>query len=1178
MERHEFRYYAFISYSRKDEKWAKWLQKRLETYRLPAIIRKENDSVPQHIRPVFRDKTDIGVGKIAETLKNELEESRNLIVICSPNSAKSEWVNREVEYYKELGREDRIIPLIIKGTPDSKTPENKCYPPALSEDFLGSSIEELGEDKAFVKVVASMLQLKFDQLWNRHHRMRERKKLVKRLVLAFSFVALLATGYFLWDYYAPHEVYYSDYVERYGIPEGIRELSSEEFSHREGSYRFIYRKGLLRRLTRVNSAGMLREHHDSEHMEHPNDMKLYYTLENTLDYADYLNRNGKILFRKDYNPKLNAVTFRHADEYNTEFSLSGRTTQTFNYSFATNKSNKGQITRHLITYDDDGFVSRIEYAKYQNNPATDADGIHGHIYKRDEKGRTVEVQYFGINGKPKNNKVGLGMKRYGYNENDDWVFVSYHNKNGQLSHDDIGISSCKLFYDKWGNRIKELYYDQNDQPIYRRDMFIAGMEYEFSDSGFLTKVSYVGLDGKNCISIYGNAYITSSFDENGNETLRSLFNLEDEPVLSNEGNAKLEMKYNEVGNVTEAWYYGINDSLCFNKNGIAGETYSYDSLGNMVKYRTYGIDKKLCLKVDQIAGYNAKFDDRSNLIEMVNIGADNQPTSGNTIYTSWRAVFDNRGNQTEVSYHDSIGNLCFSTDDIAGWKSVYDDMGNETERNYFCLQTEACRGNISYAGWKAKYDDQGNELELIYHDENNRPVVSKDGYSGWRSSFDERGNNVETVYLNEMLEPTKDFLISRQAFDENDNEIQKLYFNEKRQPAYTVGGYAGWKAEFDERNNLTKKIFLDTAQNPVICDYGYASYISKYDSRNNEIEISYFGKTGEPVLNTSKVHRTVKEYDAVGNMVYEANFGINGEEVLDYSAIHAKRKKYDQFGREINITAYGLNGSFVPYENGCVQKRYEYDNFGNILKVSYHDENGDLKVCSQGFAVMKNKINHRSQILEQQFFDASGNPVLYEGYHRYQRIFDKKGNITDVFYYGLDNQLRKDAYAHEKQTFDAAGRLVKGLYFDHNEKPCNYSTEWAFTKILFKYNTAGKLAFKEYYKLNGELLAMLDGNNKRVYTKAEICDYIRSITVPQVIVTGLEFVGRQCDGRNAMYHWKLQEWVLSTMSDQQIQEVKESIHQIALSYNYVTDLLSIQSKVSLKITDAEGADFAVMNL
>ena len=85
----EYTYYAFISYSHKDEKWAKWLQQKLEHYRLPTVIRKESGKVlPKRIAPVFLDATDLTVGKLNDNLHRELENSRFLIVTCSPNSAK----------------------------------------------------------------------------------------------------------------------------------------------------------------------------------------------------------------------------------------------------------------------------------------------------------------------------------------------------------------------------------------------------------------------------------------------------------------------------------------------------------------------------------------------------------------------------------------------------------------------------------------------------------------------------------------------------------------------------------------------------------------------------------------------------------------------------------------------------------------------------------------------------------------------------------------------------------------------------------------------------------------------------------------------------------------------------------------------------------------------------------
>ena len=39
-EKKQYSYYAFISYKREDEHWAKWLQNQLETYHIPSVIRK----------------------------------------------------------------------------------------------------------------------------------------------------------------------------------------------------------------------------------------------------------------------------------------------------------------------------------------------------------------------------------------------------------------------------------------------------------------------------------------------------------------------------------------------------------------------------------------------------------------------------------------------------------------------------------------------------------------------------------------------------------------------------------------------------------------------------------------------------------------------------------------------------------------------------------------------------------------------------------------------------------------------------------------------------------------------------------------------------------------------------------------------------------------------------------
>ena len=177
----EKEYFAFISYQRKDEEWADRLRSKLEHYRLPSSVRKQDASLPKEIRPIFRDALELAGGVLAKEIETALQQSKFLIVICSPNSAKSPWVNKEIQTFIDLGREDRIIPFIIDGTPFSDDEKTECFPPALrslkgEKELLGINIKEINRDAACIKVIARMFGLKFDSLWQRFEREQRFKK------------------------------------------------------------------------------------------------------------------------------------------------------------------------------------------------------------------------------------------------------------------------------------------------------------------------------------------------------------------------------------------------------------------------------------------------------------------------------------------------------------------------------------------------------------------------------------------------------------------------------------------------------------------------------------------------------------------------------------------------------------------------------------------------------------------------------------------------------------------------------------------------------------------------------------------------------------------------------------------------------------------------------------------
>jgi tetratricopeptide (TPR) repeat protein len=194
----QFKYRAFISYSHADEKWARWLHRSLETYRIPKHLIGQKTTmgpVPAKLAPVFRDREELASATdLGAKLTEALQGSACQIIICSKAAARSHWVNEEILAYKRLGRSDRIFSLIVDGEPyASETPgqeEEECFPHALRFQ-IGSDGEittdpaepiaadarhgKDGKAHAKIKLIAGILGVGFDDLRQRELQRRNRR-------------------------------------------------------------------------------------------------------------------------------------------------------------------------------------------------------------------------------------------------------------------------------------------------------------------------------------------------------------------------------------------------------------------------------------------------------------------------------------------------------------------------------------------------------------------------------------------------------------------------------------------------------------------------------------------------------------------------------------------------------------------------------------------------------------------------------------------------------------------------------------------------------------------------------------------------------------------------------------------------------------------------------------------
>ncbi|MET0544671.1 MAG: toll/interleukin-1 receptor domain-containing protein, partial [Caulobacterales bacterium] len=195
---------AFISYSHKDEAFARWLHRALETYQPPKGLLAP-DASKKPASPIFRDADELSASSdLTSEIRDALDRSSALVVICSPNAVHSKWVTREIEYFRETGKADRIFPIIADGEPNAAAADLECLPEllrsredgheALAADARGAAAQKRN---AMLKLVAGLLGLSLGELIDRdaQHRRKRRMQVAIGAGIIATIVGVLTTAW-----------------------------------------------------------------------------------------------------------------------------------------------------------------------------------------------------------------------------------------------------------------------------------------------------------------------------------------------------------------------------------------------------------------------------------------------------------------------------------------------------------------------------------------------------------------------------------------------------------------------------------------------------------------------------------------------------------------------------------------------------------------------------------------------------------------------------------------------------------------------------------------------------------------------------------------------------------------------------------------------------------------------
>ena len=1072
----KYRYYAFISYNHRDEREAKWLQRQLEHYRLPSVARKEIGEDIK-IRPVFRYAVNLSLGDLRRQVKEELDASKFLIVICSPNSAQpniegKHWVNDEVTHFIEAGRVDDIIPVIVDGEPNVGG-ERECFPPALrNREIAGANIAKgtrSERHRDFLKVVAKLLGILPDQLI-RHTEQEERQAKI-RFWLKLLPLAILAAvgGLFAYDATRTVKNYYADYVDSYGLPEGIFRLGRADIMHRDVRYCFEYRGfqlgnsphadsadwciwrlfGLRRKLVRVVQAD---SHGKPFEFEHPVCGKRPLIQDFTYDHERRLceirhvryngnKRNaslekasspGKRIELSNVDGVVNGLLefFTGEGRLGKSYAMSSMVQPEVSFMRA-----NSEITQHTIRRDKKGRVVQELFRNSSGDSIPNGDGIYGFSYEYDDVGRqTAKWNLFrrGDAFERWVNKRGVAGCKFEY-EGRNVRRITYVDSKERLVVGPHGWMVCRREFDTLDNITHLWYEDENGKKAFGESGY-AELRNEYDDKGNMTRASYFGVDGKPALCAEGYAEKRLELDSRGDLTKVSYFGVDGKPTLNKVGFAEIRTERDSRGNLTKVSCFGVDGKPTPYENGVVEIRWEYDSRGNETKQSNFGVDGKPALDKDGFAEIRWEHDSRGNKMREACFGVDGKLALCAEGYAEKRWERDSRGNTTKVSYFGVDGKPTLDKDGFAEIRWELDSRGNLTKVSYFGVDGKPTLDKDGVAEMRAEYDARGNETKQSFFGVDGESKASKDiGVAEIRLEYDRQGRLIRISFFDAEGKPQRCSLTLccaevRIEYDKRGNKIKESYFGVDGKPMAAhykvrintnVFGNKLNTAVFDAIESGKKKGFAvvtggkvmesssdDNGMLAVEVD-GIAESRTEYDDRGNRTRVSTWGIDGKPVANSFGVAEYRQEYDARGNVTKVSNFGPDGKPVPGETGVFEVRSEYDSRGNKMRDMGFGPDGELALAEDGVAENRYEYDARGNVTKVSNFGLDGKPTANKDG---------------------------VFE--ERYEYGPDGKAKKRSLMYAVAGvKSTREDGIAEERVEFDGQGNVTKMSYFDIDGNP-----------------------------------------------------------------------------------------------------------------------------------------------
>lgn len=977
------KYIAFISYNHEDEKWAKWLRHKLEYYHLPTALKKENPHLPPKLRPVFQDKVELASGKLKDEIIRSLDASQNLIVICSPRSAGSMWVSDEAQHFIDSNRGNKIIPFIIEGTPNSANPKNECYPKSLRElkgnkELLGINVNENGRQAAAIKVIASILNVRFDSLWQRH----KRKQIRNRIIYSFLSVLVIFFGIFAFNYFKTSKEYYTSYEICKGMPVGIDKINDDsELKSKMRHYVFESSRGKLRTVYCANPFGCLESGQSSWSQFKSDKLVLNYEGDRLSSITIY-NANNSPQYKYVYSEDYTKVDIKDIGSGDGTSAMRSSSSTMESLGFSNNfdintvfDNTKSQVSRYVYEYDQYGFIKKILFKRYNGSNETgyDENGISGVEFSRDSIHRVTKKLYLSENGQYTIDKMGCAGSEYKYNTQGDVIYERFFNEKNENQLSDFGYAISTQRYNNGefigshygvdgkpimnqanfhkiktkikGDTVFTYYYDIYNQPTY---MFFKSKNFGFyhlqksvyNKKGKCIEIMHYDTEEKPCYNSLQYHKQVLEYDDNGRNTRIIFYNTKDERQITAYGISEVCATYHEETNNVETLEYFRRPGIRADHGGISKRVYKYSG-GRIISSACYDINDMPS---------NSVFNFGVPIVEL---------------------SYDDYGNVTDVYLKDGSGtNSYFDDSKIAHYKAEYKGM--------FCTKLSSFnKNNIliecpdGYTTKERIFDDKGRMISLEFRDAEDSLINSESlGYAKIDFKYDEKGRIIEqrTKDSNgDLMICKQGWAVKKQTYKNNMPYLTSYYgVNDEPIPLEQFGCYSKI-TEFDERRNLTVEKYLGKDNQLMNSKFGMAMIKYAYNIYGLNASMSFFDTNGTPIVNTHGYHKRIMMYNKrhclIKSYYVDTNESITINEDVGYAI---EKCEYDDAGRPLIRRYFDECGVAINDVIGIHKTMFKYNSDGDVILDGTFNKEGDLVLREdiQGcvFALKYCKYNNDGRI------------------------------------------------------------------------------------------------------------------------------------------------------------------------------------------------------------------------